>query len=266
MQSESIHPTAIIGDSAVIGEGTRVGPYAIIEDGVCVGSDCRIAASAILRKGTILGDGVSIDSFAVIGGDPQALSFDTSLKSGVRVGKGVRIREGATIHRAMMEGAETVVGDGCYLMAQSHVGHDSVVGENVILCNAVLLGGHVEVGERAFLGGGAGVHQFCRVGSYSMMAGNSTATFDVPPYVMAAGWNSAHGLNLVGLRRASFTQDEISDLKRCYRAVLFGGGNLKRKAAEAVAGGNCGITVPGARFLAFFDSSKRGFIASQRDS
>lgn len=266
MESDCIHPAAIIAESAVIGVGTRVGPYAIIEEGVRVGANCRIAASAILRKGCILGDGVLVDSFAVIGGDPQALSFDTSLNTGVRVGNGVRIREGVTIHRAMMDGAETVVGDDCYLMAQAHVGHDCRVGKNVVLCNAVLLGGHVEVGDRAFLGGGAGVHQFCRVGTYAMMAGNSTATFDVPPYVMAAGWNSAHGLNLVGLRRAGFGQEEISDLKRCYRAVLFGGGNPKRKAAEAKEGGRCGTTAPGTAFLTFFEGGKRGFIASQRDS
>lgn len=262
----SIHATAIVSESAVIGAGTVVGPYAVIEDGVVLGASCRIASHAVLRKGTVLGDSVSVDSFAVVGGEPQALSFDTALPTGVLVGNNVMIREGCTINRATAEGANTVVGDGCLLMAQAHVAHDCKLGKEVVLANNVMLGGHVTVGDKVFIGGGAGIHQFCRVGAFAMVAGNASITADVPPYVMVADRSTAHGLNMVGLRRAGFERPEIADLKKCYRAVFFGGGNLKKKAAEAVREHEFGTTVVGARFLSFFEDGKRGFVQSSTEA
>ncbi len=260
-----IHASAIVSDQAVIGEGSIVGPGAVIEDGVVVGQGCKLAAYSVLRKGTVLGDEVTVDSFAVVGGDPQALSFDSSLASGVKVGNGVTIREGCTISRATQEGADTVIGDGCYLMAQAHVAHDCFIGKDVVLCNNVMVAGHVDIRDKAFVGGGAGIHQFCRIGAYAMIAGNASIAADVPPYVMAAERNAAHGLNMVGLKRAGFARPEIADLKRCYRAVFFGGGNLKKKAAEAVREHEFGTTAVGARFLSFFESGKRGFVQSSTD-
>jgi UDP-N-acetylglucosamine acyltransferase len=262
----SIHPTAIISETAVLGAGAVVGPYSVIEDGVVLGEGCNIAAHAILRRGVVLGDSVTVDSFAVIGGDPQSLTFDPATKSGVVIGNNVVIREGCTIHRGSSDDADTVLGDGCFLMAQAHVAHDCKLGKEVVLANNVMLAGHVTVGDQVFIGGGAGIHQFCRIGTYAMIAGNASIAADVPPYVMAAERNTAHGLNMVGLRRGGFERPDLADLKKCYRAVYFGGGNLKKKAAEAVREHEFGTTATGARFLAFFEHGKRGFVQSTQDA
>lgn len=260
-----IHECAQIDTTALLGEGTEVGPGAIIESGVVVGSRCRIAAYAILRKGTILGNDVTVDSFAVIGGEPQSLSTDVAKASQVLIGDRTVIREAVTISRASSEEGRTMIGEDCFLMANSHVAHDCKLHNGVILANNVMIAGHVELGEKCFVGGGAGIHQFCRVGAYCMIAGNASITADVPPYVLAAERSEARGLNLVGLRRGGFQQREIADLKRCYRAVFFGGGNLKLKATEAARETEFGVTAPGARFLSFFESGKRGFIQSTHD-
>jgi UDP-N-acetylglucosamine acyltransferase len=258
----SIHPTAIISETAVLGDGCDVGPYALIEDGVVLGANCSVAGHAILRQGVVLGNQVKVDSFCVIGGDPQSIGFDSNLKTGVVVGDNVIFREGCTVHRAMTQGENTVIAEGCFLMAQAHVAHDCKLDAHVVLANNVMLAGHITVGERTFIGGGAGIHQFCRIGAYVMVAGNASVTADVPPYVMTAERSQAHGLNLVGLRRGGFNQEEIADLKRCYRTVFFGGGNLKKKAAEAASGQALGTTPAGAGFLSFFESGKRGFVQS----
>lgn len=262
----SIHPTALVSETATLGEGCEVGPYAVIEDGVALGKDCKVAGHAIIREGSTLGDCVEVHSFVVIGGEPQSIGFDITIESGVTIGNGVILREGVTVHRPETAGAQTIVGDECFLMANSHVAHDCKLGQGVILANNVMLAGHISVGDKTFIGGGAGIHQNCRIGAYCMVAGNASITADVPPYVMAAERSEAHGLNLVGLRRNGFEQREIADLKRCYRAVFFGGGNLKKKASEAAREHEFGTTAAGARFLSFFESGRRGFVQSTRES
>ena len=262
----SIHPTALVADPAGLAEDVAVGPYAILEAGVAVEPGSRIAAHAILRRGTSLGSGVRVDSFAVIGGEPQATAFDPATESGVRIGDEAVIREGCTIHRSMEPGGTTTLEDGVLLMAQAHVAHDCRVEAGTVLCNNVMLGGYVTVGARAFIGGGAAVHQFCRVGTFAMIGGNASISADVPPYILATERNRAHGLNLVGLRRAGFEQREIGDLKRCFRAVFLGGGSAKRRALEAIREHEFGNTAVGTRFLSFFETGNRGFVqAAGRD-
>lgn len=262
----SIHPTALVSESAVIGAGSIIGPYALIEDDAVLGENCSIAAHAILRHGVVLGDAVTVDSFAVIGGDPQSLSFDPLTKSSVVIGNNVVIREGCTVNRGSSVGSNTVVEDGSFLMAQAHIAHDCKVGKDVVIANNVMLAGHVTIGANVFIGGGVGIHQFCRIGTYAMIGGNASISADVPPYVMAAERNTAHGLNMVGLRRGDFGRPDLADLKKCYRAVYFGGGNLKKKAAEAMREHEFGVTATGARFLAFFEYGKRGFVQSSNEA
>ena len=259
-----IHPTALIAEDVTLGEGCRIGPYAVVESGAMLGRGCRQrrTQSFAVALGWVI---LQVDSFSVIGGNPQSIDFDTSTESRVVIGNGVILREGVTIHRPETAGAETVLGDECFLMAQSHVAHDCRLGEGVIVANNEMLAGHVHVGDRCVLGGGAGIHQYCRVGTFSMIAGNASIIADVPPYVAAAERSEAHGLNLVGLRRGPFDATDIADLKRFYRAVFFGGGNLKKKAAEVNAAGECGDTAAGQNFLAFCAQGKRGFIQSTRD-
>ena len=256
----SIHPTAIVSKTVVLGAGSIIGPYALIEDGAVLGENCSIAAHAVLRRGVVLGAAVKVDSFAVIGGDPQSLTFDPLSEGGVVIGNNVVIREGCTVSRGSSDGSNTVLEDGCFLMAQAHIAHDCKVGRDVVIANNVMLAGHVTIEPNVFIGGGVAIHQFCRIGTYAMIGGNASISADVPPYVMAAERNTVYGLNMVGLRRGSFERPDLADLKKCYRAIYFGGGNLKKKAAEAMREDELGGTATGACFLAFFEQGKRGFV------
>jgi UDP-N-acetylglucosamine acyltransferase len=253
-----IHPSAVVHPTAVLGTGTSVGEFAVIGAGVVVGDDCTIAAHAILRTGCQLGDQVAVDSFVVVGGKPQ--SRGVCHGSGrIRIGNRTVLREGVTINLPTLENGLTAVGDDCMLMATSHVGHDSVVGNAVTLANGVLLAGHVTVGDGTFVGGGAGVHQFVRIGHGAMIAGNASISYDVPPYAIAAERNEICGLNLVGIRRQGFNKTAVADLKRCYHAVFCGTGNLRDRAAKALDSAAYGCEAQGRSFLEFFAGGRRGF-------
>lgn len=250
--SERVHPTAIIDPSASVAEDSNVGAYAIIEAGVHMASGCQIAAHAIVRAGSVLHEKVQVDSFAVIGGLPQNLSFDASIASSVRIGAGSVIREGVTIHRSTQANGVTRIGEKCLLMANAHVAHDCQLGDQVIVANNVMLAGHVHVGDRTFLGGGCGVHQFVSIGQLVMVGGNASVTYDVPSYLMVAERSTVTGLNLVGLKR-TLPQEAISDLRACYKAVYMKAGDPVKLAKAAQA-----QTPEGRHFLACFESSRRG--------
>lgn len=234
---------------------------AIIEDGVQLGAGCVVEAYAIIKRHSILGEGVVIHSFAIIGGDPQFLKFDPATASGVKIGAGTIVREHSTINRSIHAGKHTLVGARCFLMANAHVGHDSVVGDDVVLGNNVLLAGHVDVGANTFLGGAAGVHQFCRIGEGVIAGGMCTVTQDVAPFLMVAERNRVPGFNLIGLKRRGVSREAIQELKDCY-ARVFGGGNPRVHAAALLA---AGVAAPEARrFLEFFAGGKRGFVRPAR--
>ncbi|HLS29159.1 MAG TPA: acyl-ACP--UDP-N-acetylglucosamine O-acyltransferase, partial [Opitutales bacterium] len=167
------------------------------------------------------------------------------------------------VNRSSREGEATTVGSGSFLMACSHVGHDCVLGEKVVLANAVLLAGHVHVGSHSFLGGGAGIHQFCRIGESVMLGGNASITFDLPPFTMVADRNRLAGLNLIGLRRRGFSREVIAELKNCFSAVYHGGKKPREAAAAALEEG-LATSEPGRAFLAFFAGGSRGFARPER--
>lgn len=259
MTSETkIHPTAVIDASVEVAEDVEIGPYAVVEGDVSIGAGCRIAAHAIVRQYSVLEEGVSIDSFAVIGGLPQDLSFDASTQSSVRVGKNTVIRESVTLHRSTQSGGVTSVGSDCLLMANSHVAHDCRLGESVILANNVMLAGHVHVGSGSFLGGGCGIHQFVTIGELVMVAGNASVTYDVPSYVMVAERSTVTGLNLVGLKR-KLSREAIGDLRACYKAVYLKKGNPAKLAEDVKA-----ETPEGERFLGSFAETRRGQFSRSR--
>lgn len=236
-------------------------PTAIVEEGVQLGAGCEIHAYAIIKRHSILGDGVVVHPFAIVGGDPQFLKFDPTTASGARVGAKTIVREHSTINRSIHAGKYTEVGARCFLMANAHVGHDSVVGDDVVLGNNVLLAGHVDVGANTFLGGAAGVHQFCRIGEGVIAGGMCTVTQDVAPFLMVAERNRVPGFNLIGLKRRGVSREAIKELKDCY-ARVFAGGNPREHAAALLA---AGVTSPEARrFLEFFSGGKRGFVRPHR--
>ena len=234
----------------VIHDGARVHPEARLGVGV------EVMPGAIVTRWAELGDRVVVHPGAVIGGDPQYLGFDRSTPSWVRVGADSVLREGVTLNRSMYADGATVLGDRCFFMANSHAGHDARVASDVVLANGALLGGHVEVGAFVFIGGNAGVHQFCRIGPVVMIGGVSPITCDVPPYCMATDRNQISGLNLVGLKRRGWSRDVIREIKEAYRVVIKPSGNMRTAAAELL---NLAVSAEAKEFLEFFAGGKRGF-------
>jgi len=215
-----IHPTALIAPTATLAPGIEVGPYAIVGDGVEIGEGCRILAHAQILTGVVMGAQNTVDRGAVIGGDPQSLTFDPAIRSGVRIGTGNTFREHVTVHRSTAPGGATLIGDHNFLMAGCHLGHDSVLGSQNVIANAVLIAGHVTIGNRCFLGGGSVYHQFIRLGDSVMVQGNSAFSADLPPYSIGHEINLLAGLNIVGLRRAGLDSAARQELKRLYREVF----------------------------------------------
>jgi UDP-N-acetylglucosamine acyltransferase len=242
---------------------TSIHPTAIVEPGAQLGADCVIHAYAIVKQWTVLGDRVAVHPFAVVGGDPQDLKFLPETRSFVRIGADTRVREGVTVNRATDEGNWTVIGENCLLMATAHVAHDCTVGRDVVVANAVLLAGHVEVGDHAILGGGAAFHQFCRVGERTMVGGGTRATLDYPPFCLVAERDELIGLNLIGLKRSGVPREDVLQLKEAYRAVYGTPGNIREVAAQLLAGAT--FTAPAAQqFLRFFLGGKRSVARPRR--
>ena len=229
----SIHPTAVIHPDAQIADNVRIGAYACIEGPVVIGPGSTIHAHAILTGVVRLGKNNVIGYGAVIGSDPQALSFNPEIKSEVVIGDGNTIREYSTIHRSMNEGGVTRIGDNNFLMTGSHVGHDCQIGNQVILANNVLLGGHVEIRDRAFIGGGAVFHQYVRVGELVVAQGNSAFSKDIPPYLIAAEHNYVFGLNVVGLRRAGFSAQTRQEIKESFKLLYKSDLNTRQALDES---------------------------------
>jgi UDP-N-acetylglucosamine acyltransferase len=168
---------------------------------------------------------------AVVGHEPQDHAYKDK-PSYTKIGRNTIIREYATIHRGTEEGTSTVVGDGCFLMALSHVGHNCAIGNNVILANGVLLAGHVSVGDYTFISGNVVVHQFCRIGAAAMIGGFTGINKDVPPYMLVRGPSVVRSLNLVGLRRLKFSRELIGELKEAYKLLFMSNLNT----AQAIEG------------------------------
>ncbi len=220
MTSTNIHPTAIVADSAEIGADTEIGPYAIIGEQVKIGQNCHIHTQAVIEPFVKMGDHNQVHPHAVIGGLPQDLSFDPTTVSGVSIGHHNAFREGVTISRASFEGQHTVIGDHCYFMNNAHVAHDCIVGDANIFATSATLGGHVQVGSKVFFGGGAMVHQFCRIGSFAMIAGVIGIRKDVIPYTLIGGTPVRHyRLNTIGLRRAGITGKRYKALSQAFRCL-----------------------------------------------
>jgi UDP-N-acetylglucosamine acyltransferase len=251
----AIHPTALVDPDARLEDGVTIGPYAVVEGGVHIGRGTEVRAHAVVKRYTTLGEGNVVHEGAILGGEPQDLTFAGG-ESYLRIGEGNRIREGVTIHRANKPGAATTIGSRCFLMAYVHVAHDCVVEDGAILVNYAGLSGHVHVGAGAFVSGGAVFHQFTRIGRLAMVSGNAKVVQDCLPFVVTDGFPArARGVNVVGLRRAGVGATTVRALKEAYRTLLRSGLPL----AEAVQRLE-GSADPLVRELAqFARTSKRGF-------
>jgi UDP-N-acetylglucosamine acyltransferase len=221
----SIHPTAIISPKAELDTTVEVGPYAIIEENVKIGARSVVMAHACINGWTEIGEDNRIHMGAVIGHVPQYIAFKDQ-KSYVRIGNGNTIREYVTIHRSIKEEHATVIGDRNFLMATSHVAHDCVLGNEVILTNSVLLAGHVVVQDKAMISGNSAVHQYVRVGKLAMVSGLTRVVKDVPPFMLVEGESTVRGLNVVGMRRANIPPESRDAIKRAYRLLYRSSLNL----------------------------------------
>lgn len=214
-----IHPTAMIGERVTLGSGVHVGPGVVIEDDVAVGDRTEFGLHSFVGRLTVIGPDNRVGMCAQLGGEPQILGW-TPVDSRVVIGAGNVIREYASIHRGKERGGETIIGDGCFLMGSSHVGHDCRLGAEVVLANGALLAGHVEVGDHAFISGNCAIHQFVRIGRRVMVRGLTAVGKDVIPFAVVDQTNTLRGLNKIGLRRGGFAPEVIRELQQAYR-ILF---------------------------------------------
>jgi UDP-N-acetylglucosamine acyltransferase len=255
-----IHPTAVIHPKAQIGAGVKIGPCVVIDEHVQVGDGCELGPHVYLTGATVIGRRNRIHAGAVLGDFPQDIRFKGEL-TGLVIGDDNIIREQVTIHRSNNATEPTRLGDSNYLMAQCHIGHNSVVGNQVIIANGALVAGHCFIADRAFISGTCMIHQFTRVGTLCLMQGGSGVSKDLPPYTIASGVNRVCGLNVIGLRRAGFSNEERLELRRLYHAVFRSGKRFRDLLPELESE----FRSEKARvFVDFLKSSKRGFVRERQ--
>ncbi len=219
--SAQIHPTAVIADGAVVPASCSVGPFCTVGAHVVLGEGCSLISHAVVDGHTTLAEGVVVHPFAAVGVSPQDLKYKGEPTRCV-IGARTVVREYVTISRGTAGGGGiTRVGADCLIMAYSHIGHDSQIGDGVILANGATLAGHVTVEDYAVVGALNPVHQYCTIGRYAYIGGGTTITQDVLPYSLTSvrRENRAFGLNKVGLERRGFTPDELKQLRAAYRLL-----------------------------------------------
>jgi UDP-N-acetylglucosamine acyltransferase len=254
-----VHPTAIVHPDANLHPTVRVGPYAVIDGGVELGAGCVVGPHVYITGLATIGPNNRFHAGCVIGGAPQDLKYKDE-PTRLRIGAGNEFREHVTVHRSNKVTEDTVIGSNCLFMASSHVGHNSVVGNHVILVNAALLGGHAVVEDRALLSGNSAVHQFCRVGTLALLQGGSIVTQDLPPYCVNRRVNELCGLNVIGMRRAGISEADRLELKQLYRFLFREGRALRGALAEA---GTRFQSVVARTLIEFAQGSKRGLCSEE---
>ena len=253
--SARIAPTARVHADAHIGAQCIVGEYCIIEQDVSIAAFCVLDPYVYVKRWTSMGERNEISAGTVLGTDPLDKNF-TGERSYLRLGDGNKIREHYTVSRGTQPESVTEIGSGNYIMTSGHIAHNCKIGNNTVIASCALVAGHVEVEDQAFISGGVVIHQYSRIGRLAMIGGNTRVNSDVPPFFMYSDFNvAAKGLNLVGLRRAGFTNEQIAALKAAYRLLYRSGLKLE----EALGRIEAEVNSEDARHLvAFIRGSKRG--------
>ncbi|MDA8131081.1 MAG: acyl-ACP--UDP-N-acetylglucosamine O-acyltransferase [Elusimicrobia bacterium] len=256
-----IHPTAVIDPKAQIDNDVEIGPLTVIGEDVQIGAGTKIGPHCILEFCTV-GKNNWLTGAAYVGMPPQDWSYKGEHKRFI-MGDSNVIRENVTLHRGAHTDI-TTMGSNCMLMANSHIGHDCRVGNNVIMVNCASAAGHVEIGDRALISGLAGIHQFTRIGRFAMISGGGMANQDIIPYVTAQGDRAKPvGLNLVGMRRNGFTREQIKAVKHVFKTLFFRGLLLKDAVAKLRADN---LPAEAALILDFVEASKRGIARPRRNA
>ncbi len=218
--AQQIHPTAYLAPGVKLGDNIVIGPFAVLEEGAELGEDCTVGPHAVIHPYVKMGKGNKVHAHVVLGDLPQDTSFGAETVSWLVIGDNNVFREGFTAHRSATENGETRIGSGCFMMNNSHVAHDCIIGDGVIFANNVAMGGHVEVGDKVFMGGNVVAHQFCRIGAYAIVQGTTGLSMDVIPYTMIGGHYAKHfKLNTIGLRRAGITGNRYNVLATAFRLL-----------------------------------------------
>ncbi|MCT8266005.1 MULTISPECIES: acyl-ACP--UDP-N-acetylglucosamine O-acyltransferase [Afifella] len=229
----SIHPSAIVADGAKLAEDVEVGPFCVVGAGVELRSGVALRSHVVVDGATTIGECTTIFPFASVGMPPQDKKFQGE-ESRLEIGAHCVIREHVTINPGTEGGGlVTRIGDRCLLLVGAHVAHDCIIGNDVILVNNVLLGGHISIADFAIIGGGAALHQFVRVGEHAFVGGMSAVENDVIPFGSAIG-NRANlgGLNIVGLKRRGYEREAIHSLRRAYRLLFAQEGTLHERLRD----------------------------------
>src|SRR5665213_3304446 len=221
--SAIIAPTARIHPDALIGERTRIGEFCVIEPDVEIGADCLLEPYVFVKRWTTLGDRNEISAGTALGTDPLDKNFKGE-RSYLRSGNDNKIREHYTISRGTQPESVTTIGDGNYIMTSGHIAHNCTIGNNTVIASCALVAGHVDVEDQAFLSGGVVVHQYSKIGRLAMVGGNTRVNSDLPPFFLYTGFDVyTRGLNLIGLKRAGFTREQILSLKHAYNVLYRSG-------------------------------------------
>lgn len=265
----TIHPTAIVSPKAELEDNVTIGPYAIVEDHTSIEGGTVVHHHAFIARGAKIGQNCVIHHSAIVGNVPQDLKFQGTEETLAVIGDGTVIREFATIHRATIHNAKspagthdgtTRIGRNCLIMAYAHVAHDCSIGDNVILSNAVQIGGHVTVGYHAIIGGLSGVHQFSLIGEHAMVGASVLIKKDVPPYSLI-GDNPVRfgGVNTIGLGRRGFTDEAIQTIRKAYKLIYYSGKNVNDALKELER--EDPTTPELAKIIDFIRKSERGIIS-----
>jgi UDP-N-acetylglucosamine acyltransferase len=232
-----IHPTAVVDPRAQIDPGVEIGPYAVVGPEVSIGSGSRIGPHVVLDGRVSMGRGNRIFPGACIGAEPQDLKYNGA-STEVVIGDDNAIRECVTINRATHDGEQTRIGNGNLLMAYSHLGHNCLLGDRIVIANGVAVAGHVVIGDRAVIGGVLGIHQFVHIGTMAMVGGMSRIDRDVPPYAIVEGHpGRLRGLNRIGIKRSGLAEldggAQARQLQQVWSEIYRGDGVLA-EALKAV--------------------------------
>jgi len=229
-----IHPSAIIAEGAVIGAGVKIGPFCTVGAEVVLEDGVELISHVAVDGRTRIGAGAKLFPFCTVGFAPQDLKYKGEPTETV-IGPRTQIREHVTVHRGTVTGTGiTKVGADCLLMACAHVAHDSVIGDGVVLANAVAVGGHAEVGDRAIIGGNAALLQFVRVGAGAMVGGLTGVTRDVIPFGRVFGSRAELlGLNIIGLKRRGLSGADLRAVNNAYKFLFMGPGVFAERVAQA---------------------------------
>jgi len=250
-----VAPTARVSPGAVIGPGVEIGDFCVVEEDVEIGAGTRLEPYVFVKRWTTLGERNRISAGTCLGTDPLDKAFSGE-RSYLKIGNDNIIREHYTISRGTRPESATLIGDHNYIMTSGHIAHDCKIGSHTVICSCALVAGYVEVEDQAFVSGGVVIHQHSRIGRLAMIGGNTRVNKDVPPFFLYTEFNVApRGLNLLGLRRAGLTREQVQALKRAYQLLY----RSKLKLQDALAAIEREASTEHTRHLvSFIRSSPRG--------